>query len=284
MNLSSLSKAIWVSLVALGANILMLIVEELDISVNAFAEKGIDILVIAASMGAVYLIFKATKTVERIQETLVTVSNGDFEARIVGIDEKGNLGQLMWSINRLVDRADAYIRESSAAMTAVGENKYHRKILTGGMLGAFNRASGIINTTVGLIEERAGNFKAVTAQFEDRARASLKSLGDAATGLNETASGVDQNAKDTTEKATTVAAAAEEASVNVQTVASATEELTVSISEIRQQVARSTEVTEVTVAKIGEAQNSVSSLANAASRISGVIALITDIANQTNLL
>ena len=53
---------------------------------------------------------------------------GDFEARITNITEDGDLGELLYSINDLIDRCDAYMRESAACMDHVSQNKYFRNL------------------------------------------------------------------------------------------------------------------------------------------------------------
>ena len=56
------------------------------------------------------------------------VAAGDFEARIIDITEKGEAGRLLHAINRLIDRSDAYVRESRASLEYVAANKYFRRI------------------------------------------------------------------------------------------------------------------------------------------------------------
>ena len=56
------------------------------------------------------------------------VADGDFEARVIGISEKGEAGDLLHAINRMIDRTDAYVRESQACLEYVRDNKYYRRI------------------------------------------------------------------------------------------------------------------------------------------------------------
>ncbi|GGB43909.1 hypothetical protein GCM10011316_14850 [Roseibium aquae] len=91
-------------------------------------------------------------------------------------------------------------------------------------------------------------------------------------------------AEDTQQKSASVSAAAEQASTNVKSVAAATEELSASISEISQQVVQSSgkareaaEIATGTQAKAGQLnENSM--------RIGDILKMISDIAEQTNLL
>ena len=54
---------------------------------------------------------------------------------------KGRLQRLLHAINRLIDRSDAYVRESRASLEYVAQNKYFRRISEKGMTGAFGEAS-----------------------------------------------------------------------------------------------------------------------------------------------
>ena len=76
----------------------------------------------------------------------------------------------------------------------------------------------------------------------------------------------------------------ERASENVQAVASATEELNASIEEISRQVATTTDIVERTTANATSSNAKIGGLAEAANRIGDVVKLISDIAEQTNLL
>lgn len=70
------------------------------------------------------------------------VQSGNFEARITGIRETGELGELLWAINDIVDRSDAFVRESAAAMDHVARNVYYRRIAEPGMLGSYLTSTG----------------------------------------------------------------------------------------------------------------------------------------------
>lgn len=52
--------------------------------------------------------------IENALRVMKKVCSGDFEARITNITATGSLGELFNTINDLVDRCDAYLRESKA--------------------------------------------------------------------------------------------------------------------------------------------------------------------------
>ncbi|MHA7777449.1 methyl-accepting chemotaxis protein [Roseibium sp. M-1] len=91
-------------------------------------------------------------------------------------------------------------------------------------------------------------------------------------------------ANTTTEQALAVSAAAEQATTNVNTVASATEELSASIRAITDQVRSSSEIAQAAETEVDRSNQAVTTVQQVVSRIGDVTKLITDIAEQTNLL
>jgi methyl-accepting chemotaxis protein len=132
--------------------------------------------------------------------------------------------------------------------------------------------------------EQKGLMARLADEFESGVRASLDTLFAAATELRTTSQGMAATAKQTNAQATTVAVAAEQTSVNAQTAAAATEELSSSVTEIGQQVTRSTRIAADAVDEANRTNNAVQGLSAAAQKIGDVVKLISDIANQTNLL
>ncbi|WP_299817440.1 methyl-accepting chemotaxis protein [uncultured Roseibium sp.] len=102
--------------------------------------------------------------------------------------------------------------------------------------------------------------------------------------LTSSAGSLSNIANNTTEEALTVSAAAEQATNNVNTVASATEELSASIRAITEQVRSSAEIAQNAETEVERSNQAVSSLQQVVARIGDVTKLITDIAEQTNLL
>ncbi|MBT3239132.1 MAG: methyl-accepting chemotaxis protein, partial [Rhodospirillaceae bacterium] len=222
-----------------------------------------------------------------IQKALVVceaVANGDFESRVLNITESGTAGELLHAINRLIDRSDAYVRESAACLEYVRDNKYYRRIAEKGMTGSFLNASRTINAATQVMSDKVVDFTKVADDFERNMKTVVETVASAATELQSTAQSMESTAGATSEQATSVAAAAEEASTNVQTVASAAEELSSSISEINRQVNQSNQIASNAATEAERSNEQVQGLAVAAQKIGEVVELISDIAEQTNLL
>ncbi|MEQ8837030.1 MAG: hypothetical protein RID07_09535, partial [Lacipirellulaceae bacterium] len=161
---------------------------------------------------------------------------GDFEARLTRISVSGPLGELLHLVNDLIDRCDAYVRESSACMGAVSENSYYRKIIETGMQGNFLIASQTVNHALDTMQNRVSDFALATDNFQKTVGQVVESVASASTELSASAETMDKTASDTSAQAEAVSDAASQASNNVQTVAAASDELTASIQEISHQV------------------------------------------------
>jgi methyl-accepting chemotaxis protein len=133
-------------------------------------------------------------------------------------------------------------------------------------------------------EERAEKVASRTAAFDNVIRLVLGTVTSASQEMEASAQSMQATAEETNTQSTAVAAASEQASSNVQTVAAATEELSRSIEEISRRVTESTNVATRAVEEANRTKDMVRSLDEASTRIGHVVAMITDIAEQTNLL
>ncbi|SHL67815.1 methyl-accepting chemotaxis protein [Roseibium suaedae] len=212
------------------------------------------------------------------------VANGDFEARILNITETGEAGELMHSINLLIDRADGYLRESKACMEYVSRNQHFRLIEETGMSGSFKDASRTINDAVQVIKERHEGLCRLGNDFEDRMLTVVNSVTESVDTLNSVSTDVAAACTQASEQSVVVASGAEEASSNMQQVAASTDELTSSIGEINRQVSSAAEVAASAVRKAQAMDQEIESLSEMSARIGQVVKLINDIASQTNLL
>ncbi|CAM5315882.1 Methyl-accepting chemotaxis protein [Afipia felis] len=220
---------------------------------------------------------------EAIHRALVVcrqIQGGNFEARITDIRETGEVGELLWAINDVIDRSDAFLRESAAAMDHVARNLFYRRITETSMVGAFLVSSQRINSAVDSMAEKVME----SCKTADKVKTVVGAVASAATQLESTARSMQSAADGASKRAADVADGAEQTTVNVGTVASAAEELSSSIQEIGQQVARSSDITHAAVELTEKTNRQVESLSVAAGKIEYVVELISTVAGQTNLL
>ena len=228
--------------------------------------------------------FSTNRDIARALPDLRKMVAGDFNVRIGDIQGSGEVAELLHLVNDLVDRCDAYVRESAACMHYVSENQYYRKIIETSMQGDFLTAARRVNGALDAMEHRVEQFTNVTHEFEDTVAGVVDTLSAAATELTASSESMQTIATDTSGRATSVAAAAEEAAVNVQTVASASEELSSSISEISSQVGNASTQASSAATLANAVIERVTVLEKATTNIVQALGIISDIADQTNLL
>lgn len=278
---SSLSNAYFSAIIAGAAG---LVGGGLSIATSDWWAAAAAILVVAAASGAVLALRRAQADVRRALDTCRSATHGDFEVRTAGIADTGLVGELLWTVNDLVDRTDAFVREAAASMDAVSRNQYFRRIVPGGMDGGFRHGATVINGAVVAMAGKVSDFRDATRRFETTVHAIVDTVASAATELQATSQAMSGTAGRTADQATMAAAAAEQTSANVQTVAAAADQLSASIVEIAGQVSHSSRIAMSAVDEAERTNVIVASLTDAAQKIGAVISLINDIAHQTNLL
>ena len=132
--------------------------------------------------------------------------------------------------------------------------------------------------------ERQEKVEAAIAAFDADSRELIEIVSTSAGEMQQAAQTLSASAEESKVQAQTVASASQETSQSVQTVAGAAEELTASIAEIGQQVGQSTDMSQQAVSDARGTQDKVNELNKTAEGIGEVIKLISDIAEQTNLL
>ena len=131
---------------------------------------------------------------------------------------------------------------------------------------------------------RAEEVARLIARFEADSADMLAKLAEQAGRMRSTAQQMSVVAEETERQSTAVATAATEAGANVQNVAAATEELTASIQDISRQTQKASSDAAQAAQSTERASAVMSTLSASAVTIGEVVKLITDIAEQTNLL
>jgi methyl-accepting chemotaxis protein len=85
------------------------------------------------------------RSIDEIIRICERAAEGDLEARLVGFEHDPEWRLLARAINRMLDTADAFVRESSAAMDHYSRDLYHRPVLRRGLKGAYRQSADIIN-------------------------------------------------------------------------------------------------------------------------------------------
>ena len=120
--------------------------------------------------------------------------------------------------------------------------------------------------------------------FESSAEDVVAAVSRAAEQMVDLAAQLSRSAAEAAEKSTAVSSASGEAADSVNAAAAASEEMAVSISNVAEQIDSSTRMTRESAERAGVASRTVEKLSESAQTIGDVVRLISDIAEQTNLL
>lgn len=233
---------------------------------------------------SVYFVRKSISVLSCYQQTISKLSEGDFESRIVGINEKGLLGAFAEKLNSLADIVDAFVREACNSMEAVSEARYYRKVIETGMPGLFRRSALAINAVTKGTEMRLDKFRSNADLFEEKVRGIVENVMLSSKDLQQAAEGMLQTAEITNQESESAANSANQTARGVSVVSTAVGGLSASITEIDQRVTTSVEMAERAQEQASKADELVRGLDQAGRNIGDIIRLITDIAEQTNLL
>ena len=162
-NLSSLScakTACWIAFAAVVGSAF------LALAGHSFVAGFFSAGAIASLATTVFFIMRMEQVVSVTSATCKLLQQGKFETRLQNIQEVGALGEMMWSINDMVDRVDAFVRESSAAMDYVSRNQYFRRILANGMQGDLLHGARIINRASDEVAAKIASFSSIAASLE----------------------------------------------------------------------------------------------------------------------
>lgn len=133
-------------------------------------------------------------------------------------------------------------------------------------------------------EKRTRAIEALVQEFEATSGRALEAVSRAAGEMEMAANALTESSHSAAGQTAEVNEAGVLAAQNVDTVAAAAEEMTSSIAEIAQQIARSSTIARSAADEVSGASADVTALSEAAGRIDGVVRLINDIAEKTNLL
>ncbi|UES41461.1 chemotaxis protein [Roseibium aggregatum] len=209
---------------------------------------------------------------------------GNFEVRAKDYTEAGEVRELMTSMNHMIDRTDAFLREAAASMTAIENNRYYRRIQPGGLNGSYLQNAEIMNMAIETIKGRVGAFRQSTDSFESQISQIAQSLMASAEQMTGTAEEMETSAVSNSEVVTAIADAADLTAENVNAAASAADHLSSTANEISGQIERSIEIARAAVTQVTQGQDKANSLRTSAEAIGEIIDLISSIADQTNLL
>ncbi|WP_286792792.1 methyl-accepting chemotaxis protein [Thalassospira sp. UBA4513] len=230
-------------------------------------------------------LFGSSKSgIKKALDVVLAAADGDYEARITNVDSHPDMRELFIAINRLIDRNDAFLRESAASMGAVSENRYYRRIVETGLVGDYLSSAQRINAASASIEKKLSGFAEILGEFKSGSFAAVDDIANAASALSEASGDANSIAHETSSRSTNVAAAARQTAANVSELSAASEELNEAIRNVSEQARESVEIANRANGLAQETDGRIGQLEAAAGEIVEVVSFIRDIAAQTNLL
>ena len=198
------------------------------------------------------------------------------------------------SVSRPVRTVTAIMGRMAGGERAIDIPAMHRTDEIGQMYAALSSFKESLSHADRLAEQeqaeakarakRGERMEAVCHSFDQSITDLLKGFEEVMVELRRSADTMSEAVRQTEAEAKVADAASQSAGSNVNSVAGATEELVASVGEIGRQTERSAEIAARAVARASETDKQIQGLAEAAQKVGDVVKLITDIAEQTNLL
>ena len=234
--------------------------------------------------GAIAFNFKVKKHIARTNFALQALAKGDFEVRITNIRERGDLGELMWSVNEMADHVDSYVRESTASMDYVARNQYFRKIIERGLHGFLLTGARTINKAMDNVAAKMESFSGVAHNVDKSLKQVVEEITNSVSTLENMTGTMTTVVTVTQQGAQSAIRFSDDASTSVATISAAAEEMSSAIAEISSQMNRTSEIAKGAVSRAQQSKVSVEDLVKMTESIGEVVTLIEDIAGKTNLL
>lgn len=283
MNLSSLSKAKYINFFLLVA-LATASFSELSRGTGGLFVEIILVGCFILSGVSAFFLSRCQSELKKADQVCKQLARGDFSVRILNVREKGEVGELLLSINDMVDRMDAFIREATACMQAVSENRYYRKILPNGMQGALSLGSEIINRAISSVGHKMNRFVDVANDVDHSLGKVVGEVTRSVDDLKQTADNLEAAVHNANGRTEIAVGGAQDTALSVDTISSASEQMSMSIGEISQQVSKTSEIANRAVSDAQQARSTILAMVDTAQKIGQVVLLIDDIAKQTNLL
>jgi methyl-accepting chemotaxis protein len=106
----------------------------------------------------------------KIESVLLKAENGDFSGRITNINNSEKSAKIAWAVNNLLDQLESFQRDITSAISAA-QNGWERGILLSGYRGNFRISAGNVDKAALAIGESQKN------QVKNRLRSELSEIG-----------------------------------------------------------------------------------------------------------
>jgi len=157
---------------------------------------------------------KTTQRIWAITQICDRAAQGDLEARITGMGDDPDWQPLASAINRMLDIADSFVRESAAAMDHCSRDLYYRPVLLRGLKGAYRQSAGVINQA-GMKMKDSSDQISYVAKMAAETATNVSTVAAACEELSSTSSEISQQAGGSARLSEEAVAVAQQASLAV---------------------------------------------------------------------
>lgn len=91
--------------------------------------------------------------ISKIQRVLSATHKGDYSQRITEVPHMGELGFIAWDLNESLDEIETFFRDIEACFRNAGEERFHRRAYSDGLFGDIVRTFSNINTSLEAMEK-----------------------------------------------------------------------------------------------------------------------------------
>jgi methyl-accepting chemotaxis protein len=199
---------------------------------------------------------------EKIKKILEEIEKGNFEPRITNIDKNSEFYDTAWAINNLLDQLEAFEKDISYSIEAAENGIDYRDIPLEGYKGKFRVTLEKVNTAIRSIST------AIKETKRNQLLITLEELGGGTNKqLNEIKNSLDNRLKEAMEKI-------DKLSTEIYEGADDAAHRMINLSNVLNEL----------ITFIATSNEAINMLYNRAEEIGKIVELITDIADQTNLL
>ncbi|MDG4720273.1 MULTISPECIES: methyl-accepting chemotaxis protein [Thalassospira] len=253
--------------------------EFLTLGVVGFA----GLLTICCVSGAL-TVYRQQHILDELCDTVLAAAAGNMDARISNRQSRGKLANMQNAVNQLLDLTEAFTKEAAAAMNCASRGDYYRKIVPRGLRGDLIGYAEKVNNALDIMDVQTKTFRSSAGRIGDDLKFVVGDLSDSARKLTSNSDFLSQNVTKIADQSSEMRRAAEESSAALDGIATATEQFSGSIKQIGSQIDGSASLSEVAVERARSAGEHMERLDSLATSVTSVVKLITDVAEQTNLL
>ena len=229
-------------------------------------------------------IYRQQRYLDELCDTVLAAADGNMDARISNRQKRGKLANMQNAVNQLLDLTEAFTKEAAAAMNCASRGDYYRKIVPRGLRGDLVGYAEKVNSALEIMDVQTKTFRSSAGRIGDDLKLVVGDLSNSARSLSSNSDFLSQNVTRIADQAAEMRKAAEESSAALDGIATATEQFSGSIQQIGSQIDGSATLSETAVERARSAAEHMERLDALATRVTGVVELITDVAEQTNLL